>query len=127
MKMFMCCALLFLAAMTLSAAGIDGKWAGTFVLPGPNGDSQTGTGFVILHRNGAELTGSGGPDEARQWPLQKGHAEGNRVTFEVQDPDGALYRLDCTLADGHLKGVLTVVNPGAPDAKGTIDLAPVAP
>ena len=115
--------ILVFAAMTLSAADISGKWSGSFTMTGPDGDNQHDTAFVILQQKGTELTGSGGPDESRQWPILKGKVEGDRITFEVQS-DGPLYKVDCKLVGDHIQGDVTVVQEGQ-TAKAKVDVTRV--
>lgn len=115
--------MLLFAAMALSAADISGKWSGSFTMTGPGGEDQQDTAFVILQQKGTELTGSGGPDESRQWPILKGKVEGNKITFEVQS-DGPLYKVECMLVGDHIKGDVTVVQEGQ-TAKAKVDVTRV--
>ena len=123
MKTFVCLGALWCAAMTLSAADISGKWSGEFTVTSPGGESQHDTAFVIFQQKGTVLTGSGGPDEARQWPILKGKVEGNRITFEVQS-DGPLYKVDVMLVGDHIKGDVTVVQEGQ-TANAKVDMTRV--
>ena len=123
MKTFVCLGALWFAAMTLSAADISGKWSGSFTVTGPGGESQQDTAFVILQQKGNALTGSGGPDETRQYPILKGSVEGNKITFEVQS-DGPLYQVDAMLVGDHIKGDVTVVQEGQ-TSKAKVDLTRV--
>jgi hypothetical protein len=123
MKTFVCLGILLSAAMTLSAADISGKWSGNFTTTGPGGESETDTAFIIFQQKGTELTGSGGPDESRQWPILKGKVEGNRITFEVQS-DGPLYKVDVMLVGDHIKGDVTVVE-GGQTSKAKVDVTRV--
>jgi hypothetical protein len=124
MKTFVCLGILLLAALTLSAADISGKWSGSFTMTGPGGESQQETAFVIFQQKGTELTGSGGPDETQQWPIQKGKVEGNRITFEVQS-DGPLYKVDVMLVGDHIKGDVTVVMQEGQTSKAKVDVTRV--
>ena len=110
MKTFLCLSILLLAAMTLSAADISGKWAGTFTATG-GGETHEETAFVVFQQKGTELTGSAGGDESHQFPILKGKIEGNKITFEVQS-DGPLYKCNLILAGDHIKGDVTVVQEG---------------
>ena len=123
MKIFACLGILLLAAMTLSAADISGKWSGSFTVTGAGGESEEQTAFVIFQQKGTELTGSGGPDESQQWPILKGKVEGNRITFEVQS-DGPLYKVDVMLVGDHIKGDVTVVQEGH-TSKAKVDVTRV--
>ena len=123
MKTLVCLGVLLLAAMTLSAADISGKWSGSFTTTGPDGQTQHDTAFVILQQKGTELTGSGGPDESRQWPISKGKIEGNKITFEVQS-DGPLFKVAVMLVGDHIKGDVTVEQEGGA-GKATVDMTRV--
>ncbi len=94
---------LVLASALLAAAdGVTGKWAGTFVIT-IDGETKDDVAYMVLKQNGAELTGTGGPNADQQWPIQNGKVEGNKLTFGVQS-DGPLIKFDLALVDGHLKG-----------------------
>lgn len=123
MKTLVCLCIVLLAALTASAADISGKWSGSFTMTGPGGETEQDTAFVVFQQKGTELTGSGGPDESRQWPIQKGKVEGNRITFEVQS-DGPLYKVDVMLVGDHIKGDVTVVQDGQ-TAKAQVDITRV--
>jgi hypothetical protein len=123
MKTLICIGALWLAATTLSAADISGKWSGSLTVTGPGGESQHDTAFVIFQQKGEELTGSGGGDETQQWPILKGKVVGNKITFEVQS-EGPLYKVDVMLVGDHIKGDVTVVD-GGQTSKATVDLTRV--
>jgi len=124
MKTVVCLSVLFLAGMTLRAADITGKWSGFFSRTGPNGEAQQETTFLILQQKGTEVTGSGGPEEVRQYPIQNGKIEGDRITFEVLG-EGPLYKLDLVLEGDHIKGDVTVVVLGGETVKAKVDITRV--
>jgi hypothetical protein len=123
MKTLICLGALWFAATALSAADISGKWSGSLTVTGPGGESQQETAFVILQQKGTELTGSGGPDETRQWPILNGKVVGSKITFEVQS-DGPLYKVDVMLVGDHIKGDVMVVQEGQ-TSKAKVDLTRV--
>lgn len=125
MKIFLC--FLMLAALVVSAAAADvtGKWSGTFTQTHPDGTTDDGSAFMILKQTGAEITGTGGPDEGEQWPIQKGKMEGNKITGQVQDPNGATYTLNLVLEGDHIKGEVTVTSPEGQAMKGKLDVVRV--
>jgi len=125
MKTLVWFAAMFLAAGTLSAADISGKWFGSLTLPGPGGESQHGTAYVIFQQKGTELTGTGGADASQQWPIQKGSIQGDKITFQVQQPDGPLYKVECTLVGDRILGEIAIVLPDGQTAKGTLEITPV--
>jgi opacity protein-like surface antigen len=123
MKILACACILLLAAMTLSAADITGKWSGSFTGTNAEGESHQSTAFVVFKQSGTEITGTAGPDENQQFPITRGKIDGNKITFEVQS-DGPLYKLDLTLAGDHIKGEATVEQEGHV-ATGKVDMTRV--
>jgi hypothetical protein len=118
MKTLVCSLLFALCAITALAADVTGKWTGTFTPDG--GEPQPAT--IILKQSGTTLTGSGGPDESQQWPIEGGKVDGNRVTGSVKSPDGAVYTIDVTLDGDHLKGSISA-DMGGQTMKGKMDVA----
>jgi hypothetical protein len=98
-------ALLIFSLPVFTAEDFSGKWSGSFTGIGPQGTEVTENIFLILVHKGTELTGSAGPSEERQWKIQNGKVDGNKLTFHVENPDNsAVARLTLTLVEGHLKG-----------------------
>jgi len=93
---------LLLATVLLAAEDLTGKWSGSFNMT-LDGQTREDVVYMVLKQNGAELTGTAGPNLNQQWPILKGKIEGDKVTFEVQT-DEPLIKFDLTLAEGHLKG-----------------------
>jgi len=93
---------LLLATVLLAAEDLTGKWSGSFNMT-LDGQTREDVVYMVLKQNGAELTGTAGPNVNQQWPILKGKIEGDKVTFEVQT-DEPLIKFDLTLAEGHLKG-----------------------
>lgn len=90
-----------------AAANLTGKWTGTMTRTAPDGASQTIAWMADLTQKGEVLTGTSGPSAERQWPLEKdGAVKGDKVTFKVQQPDGAkpLRTFTLTLVKGRLQG-----------------------
>jgi len=123
MKTFLCLCIFLVAAMTASAADITGKWSGSFVLQAPDGE-HADNAFVIIQQKGTELTGSGGPDESRQWPMQNGKIEGDKITFEVT-ADGPVYKIEAKLEGDHIKGNVTAKTPEGETLTAKMDLTRV--
>ena len=94
--------IMLLASALMAAEDLTGKWSGTFVIT-MDGETKDDSAYMVLKQSGTELTGTAGPDADKQWPIQKGKIEGNKVTFEVQ-ADGPLLKFELTLAEGRLKG-----------------------
>src|SRR5215203_1388964 len=91
-----------LAAQT--AASLTGKWEGTFKGVRPDGTEGNANAVVFnLTQKGKVLTGTGGPAD-KQWPIAKGAVAAGKATFEIQQPDGPLYKFTLALDKGHLTG-----------------------
>jgi hypothetical protein len=118
-KAFLC----FLLAAALSmAADANGKWSGGF----STDNGGAGTAFAVLKLSGAALSGTAGPSEEEQWPIQNGKIAGNKVSLVVKSPrDGASYACDLVLDADHLKGDMTVTRPDGQTQKAKMDLTRV--
>ena len=104
MRTFLC-VLALMAALTVAAVAdvdVSGKWSGTFNMTGPDGDKD-GTALLILKQSGTDITGSVGPGEDEQFPIQKGTIEGNKITLEA-DHGGHTMKIDLVLADNRITG-----------------------
>jgi hypothetical protein len=86
----------------LSPAGIDvsGKWSGTFE---PQDGTKSEPAFIILKQEGSQLSGSGGPNEDEQHPIQNGKLEGDKLTFEIPTGKGTIY-FDLKASENEIKG-----------------------
>ncbi len=93
---------LLLASLAM-ASDLTGKWSGSFLISGSDGETKESTVFMDLKQNGTELTGTAGPGAEKQWAILKGKVEGSKITFEVQS-DEVLIKFEIALVDGHLKG-----------------------
>ena len=111
---------LFLAPALMAEDDLTGKWSGSFVITSSDGDKKDAMAFMDLKQKGAELTGTAGETPDRQWAIQNGKVEGNKITFEVQT-DGPLVKLELALVDGHLKGEAIAEHEGK-SMKAAVDL-----
>ena len=111
-----------LAPATLSAqtASLTGDWNATFTRTAPTGQTQSITFTFHLIQKGKTLTGTIGPEPARQWKVEKGVVDGNTVTFQVQQPDGPLRSFALMLVKGRLQGNQTLAFQGQ-SAEVTVD------
>ncbi|MFN0084057.1 MAG: hypothetical protein ACKVX9_01585 [Blastocatellia bacterium] len=121
MKKAVCAILLslLLAPSLIASEDLTGKWAGAFNVT-VNGETKEDVAYLVLKQAGTELTGTAGPNVEKQWVIQKGKVEGNRITFEVQS-DEPLIKFDLTLAAGRLKGEATAEHQGM-SMKAAVDL-----
>ena len=83
---------------------VTGNWAAVFTRTLPDGGTQSITFTFHLTQKGKVLTGTVGPEPARQWPVEKGVVDADKVTFQVQQPNGPLRSFMLTHAKGRLKG-----------------------
>jgi hypothetical protein len=101
------CALL-LATLAGYAAELTGKWSGSFDVTNPAGETRDDNAYMVLKEAGGEVTGSAGPDVEKQWPIQKGKLDGQKLTFEVKMDDGGVIvfalRFDGTTIQGTAEG-----------------------
>ncbi len=81
---------LLLAAWTVQAADLSGKWTGTIDLK-EDGQSRTIPVVLVLKQDGAKLTGTGGGNEDDQHPIGKSSVDGDQVQIEVQDNEHTFF------------------------------------
>jgi hypothetical protein len=114
--------LLLIVSCVFAAEGqsVTGKWSGTFTSPGDDPNSA----FIAITQTGSDITGTGGPSEAEQWPIQKGKITDGKITIEVTSPDGVVYKCLLALEGDHLKGDVTASANGQTQS-GKIDLTRV--
>jgi hypothetical protein len=110
MKILVCFLLMLGMTLSATAADVNGKWSGSFNITGPDGEVKEDTAFLVLKQNGAELTGTVGPREEEQFPIEKGKIEGDKITLEAS-AKGSVIKFELVLAGDHIKG----------DANGTHD------
>lgn len=105
MKVLLCLFSLLLVAAAGLLADVDvaGKWTGSFVMDDGSGETHDSTALLILKQEGNTVSGTVGPNEGEQWPVQNGKVEGEKVTLEVQT-DGPLITFNLVLSGEHLKG-----------------------
>ena len=105
MKIAVCGLLVIaLALVAFADTNVSGKWSGTFTPESGDG----GSAYLVLKQTGAEITGTAGPDESQQWPITSGKMQNNKLTADVQSPDGDTYKVSLVLEGDHLKGDVEV-------------------
>jgi hypothetical protein len=103
------------------AADLTGNWNATFTRTAPDGQTQSITFTFHFTQKGKALSGTIGPEPARQWKVEKGVVDGAKVTFEVQQPDGPLRSFTLTHAKGRLQGTQTLALPTGQKAEVTVE------
>lgn len=73
-------AVVLLLTMPAIAGDLTGKWSGAFKVDGADHDVPQ---LFIFKQDGNKLTGSGGPNQSEQYPIEDGNVDGDRVRFEI--------------------------------------------
>ena len=94
------------AVTAQTAPDFTGKWEGTFTIQRPDGTEGDPRPVVFnLTQKGKDLTGTGGPAN-QQWKIEKGEVAAGKATFEMQQPEGPLFKFALTAV---LTGVFSLV------------------
>jgi hypothetical protein len=110
-----------LAAQT--KATFTGKWEGTFVMQRPDGTEGEPQPVVFeLTQKGKALTGAAGPTK-EQWKIDKGAVNDGKATFEVQQPNGPLFKFALTIVKERLQGEMTGERDGVVRGRAKVDAA----
>jgi hypothetical protein len=113
-----------LAAQT--SASFAGKWEGTFKMQRPDGTEGDAQPIVFnLTQKGKELTGTAGPGD-KQWEVAKGTVAAGKATFEVQQPDGPLFKFTLSVVKGRLQGEMAGERDGVVRGRAKVDAAKAA-
>ena len=101
-----------LAALAPAIAGqtsdsFTGKWEGTLTMQRPDGtEADPRPAEFNLTQKDKELTGTAGPPD-QQRTIEKGVVTDGKATFEVQPPNGPLYKFTLSIVKGRLQGEMT--------------------
>jgi len=110
-----------LAAQT--ASSFTGKWEGTFTMQRPDGTEGNAQNVVFnLTQKGKVLTGTAGPTD-KQWKIDKGAVSAGKATFEVQQPEGPLFKFTLTIVKGRLQGDMAGERDGVVRGHAKVDAA----
>ena len=108
-----------LAAQT--SASFTAKWEGTFTLQNPDGTAGNSNKVLFnLTQKGKVLTGTGGPT-TQQMPVTKGVVNAGKATFEIQEPNGPLFKFTLSIVKGRLQGDMTGEQGGVVRGKAKVD------
>lgn len=108
-----------------TAASFTGKWEGTFTMQRPDGtEGNTNPVVFNMTQKGKELTGTGGPAD-KQWKIEKGAVAAGKATFDVQQPDGPLFKFTLTIVKGRLQGEMAGERDGVVRGHAKVDAAKV--
>lgn len=113
------------AVAAQTSASFTGRWEGTFTLQREDGTEADPRPVVFnLTQKGEELTGSAGPP-SQQWPIEKATVDAGKAAFQVQQPDGPLFKFALTIVKGRLQGEMTGERDGVVRGRAKVDAAKV--
>jgi hypothetical protein len=101
-------------------ASFTGKWEGSFTRLRPDGTQDTNNVVFDLTQKGKEQTGTGGPPE-QQRKIERGAVDAGTATFEVQQPNGPLFKFTLTIVKGRLQGEMTGERDGVIRGRAKVD------
>ena len=108
-------------AVVAQTASFTGKWEGTLIFLRPNGsEGDTDPVVLDLTQKGKALTGTLGSGK-EQWKIDKGAVNSGKATFEVQEPNGPLYKFTLTIVKGRLQGEMIGERDGVVGGKAKVD------
>jgi hypothetical protein len=129
MKKFLALALVLAtlapAVAAQTTASFTGKWEGTFVRQRPDGTEDKNAIVFDLTQQGKALTGTAGPGE-QQWKIENGAVAAGKATFQVQQPNGPLFKFALTIVKGRLQGDMIGERDGVVRGQAKVDAAKVA-
>ena len=109
------------------ATSFTGKWEGTFKMQRPDGTEGDPRPLVFnLTHKGKALTGTAGPAE-QQLKIDKGTVNAGKATFEMQQPDGPLFKFTLTIVEGRLQGDMAAERDGVVRRHARVDAARAKP
>lgn len=120
MKILLCFWLLIVLALTAVAADVSGRWSGSFIITGADGETKDDTAYLVFKQDGNDVTGTVGPNADHQFPITKGKIEGNKITIEA-DNEGHTIKLNLQLVEDRITGDATMSGDGQ-SAQAKIDV-----
>ena len=105
-----------------TTASFTGKWEGTFVRQRADGTEEKQGIVFDLTQKGKVVTGTAGPGE-QQWTIEKGAVADGKATFEVQQPNGPLFKFALSIVKGRLQGDMTGERDGVVRGQAKVDAA----
>jgi hypothetical protein len=111
-----------------TAASFSGKWEGTMIRNLPDG-TQGNPGPVVfnLTQKGTVISGTAGPGD-QLFPVSKGGTvAAGKAKFDVQQPNGPLFKFTLSIVKGRLTGEAVATGPdGSVRGTAKIDAAKAA-
>ena len=112
----------FAPALAAQTTAFTGKWEGTFVMQRPDGTENTQPVVFELTQKGKALTGTAGPPQ-QQWKIDNGAVKDDTATFEVQQPNGPLFKFTLKVVKGRLQGEMAGERDGVVRGRAKVDAA----
>jgi hypothetical protein len=104
----------------------SGKWEGTFTIQRQDGTEGNSQPVVFeLTQKGKALTGTAGPPE-QQWKIEEGAVADGKATFQVQQPNGPLFKFTLSIVKGRLQGDMAGERDGEVRGRAKVDAAKAA-
>jgi hypothetical protein len=111
------------AVTAQTSASFTGKWEGTFTMQRQDGTEGNPNAVVFnLTQKGKALTGTAGPAD-QQWNVEKGAVAAGTATFEVQQPNGPLFKFTLAIVKGRLQGEMAGERDGVVRGRAKVDAA----
>jgi hypothetical protein len=111
------------AVAAQTSPSFTGKWEGTFKQQRPDGtEGSVNTVVFNLTQKGKELTGTAGPPD-QQWNIEQGAVAEGKATFQVQQPNGPLFKFTLSIVKGRLQGEMTGERDGVVRGRAIVDAA----
>ena len=114
-------------AAAQAAASFNGTWEGTFKMQRPDGTEGNPSNVVFnITQKGKVITGTAGPGGEKVWPIEKGTVNAGTASFQVQQPDGPLFKFTLTVVKGRLQGEMAGERDGVVRGHAKVDAAKAA-
>jgi hypothetical protein len=106
-----------------TAAPFTGKWEGNLRMQRPDGTEGDPRPVTFnLTQKGKVVTGTAGPPD-KQVQVENGAVKSGKATFEVQQPEGPLFKFTLTIVEGRLQGDMAGEREGVVRGHAKIDAA----
>jgi hypothetical protein len=110
------------AVSAQTSTAFTGKWEGTFKMQRSDGTEGDPRPVMFdLTQKGRALTGTAGP--TAQWKVENGAVADGKATFDVQQPDGPLFKFTLTIVKGRLQGEMAGEREGVVRGRAKVDAA----
>jgi hypothetical protein len=111
------------AVSAQTSTSFTGKWEGTFTMQRQDGTEGNPSAVVFnLTQKGTALAGTAGPAD-QQWAIANGAVKAGTATFEVQQPNGPLFKFTLTVVKGRLEGDMTGERDGVVRGRAKVEAA----